>query len=477
MIRTSYTTTATDTSSCERGLDSLQFLYWLVTQQQVTTLVNSQDIVKTPSISPAIQQAFIDALDSIQCDGATLLITLPIIWTLSPGVGALAEVLCSIGVIVCFAIAGLVVHHRTHPVIRSASPMFLLMSVMGVVLLFASGYVLVAAASNVSCGLLSWLLLLGLQLTFAPLFAKTWRIYRIFGRKKLSVVQISNRKLLLVVCGILAITILLLAIWQGFGALTAITTLVNSTSVSGKVVINEYVQCGVAAGTANTLFGLICVETGLLFVFGALMAFTTRKVSSTFNESSGISLSIYNVCFTVGIFTPIILVVSAVGDVLSLLLVFALLWIAYFTAGILFIPKLMKIYYPSDAGEGVTQSAVSSSSGGYAFLSLAALSTIPVLQNYVVALEKHLAQVNAKLLSMKKSRTGSIVSAVGSVSAINLGGGTDQPTPTLSGPRESINRTSSMRSANGAARLLPKRISVSESKEFDQGEIRQITAQ
>jgi hypothetical protein len=34
-----------------------------------------------------------------------------------------------------------------------------------------------------------------------------------------------------------------------------------------------------------------------MFVFGALMAFTTLKVSSTFNESGGITLAIYNVCY------------------------------------------------------------------------------------------------------------------------------------------------------------------------------------
>ena len=40
-----------------------------------------------------------------------------------------------------------------------------------------------------------WLGSLGFTLTFAPLFMKTWRIYRIFDRKALNVVKISNRKL------------------------------------------------------------------------------------------------------------------------------------------------------------------------------------------------------------------------------------------------------------------------------------------
>ena len=132
MVRMAYTSTATDTSSCARGLDSLQFLSWLIQEQQVTSLVNSQDIVKTPALSPDIQASFIAALDAITCDGRTLLITLPTVWVLSSGISAFAQALCSIGLVLCMVVSGLIVWHRGQPVIRSASPMFLLMSVAGV---------------------------------------------------------------------------------------------------------------------------------------------------------------------------------------------------------------------------------------------------------------------------------------------------------------------------------------------------------
>lgn len=251
----------------------------------------------------------------------------------------------------------------------------------------------------------------GLMLVFAPLFAKTWRIYRIFGRKKLSVVQISNRKLMLLVAALLSIEVVLMAVWQAVGPITALTTDITTTTTNaaGKLVINEYVQCGVPGGRSMSMFAVICVEKGALFVFGALMAFTTRKVSSTFNESQGISLSIYNVCFTIGIISPIVVVVSAVGDVLTLLLVFALLWIAYFTCGILFVPKLMTIYQQggvSGTGQYTVDNASTTSSSGYQFLSLAALSTLPMLQSYQLALRNHLERVDARVARMKQERQG-----------------------------------------------------------------------
>ena len=412
MVRAKYTSTATDTSSCTRGLDSLQYLYWLITQQQVDILVNSVDIVRTSSIMPEYLTAFISALDSVTCDGKTLLITLPTIWTLSTGIAGFAQALCAIGLVLCLVIAGLVMHHRSHPVIRSASPLFLIMSIGGVMLLYFAGFTLVAPVSTASCSAFSWMLVIGLQLTFAPLFAKTWRIYRIFGRKKLSVVQISNRKLLLIVLAIVLVDVILMVAWEAVGALSPITTTINSTNSSGNLVINEYDQCGVGAGSAKNLFVLLCVEKGLLFVFGALMAFTTRRVSSTFNESQGISLSIYNLLFTVGIISPIILVISAVGDVLTLLLVFALLWIAYFTAGILFVPKLMTIYShtPVDNMQNNSVQASTDSSSGFQFLSLASLSTVGALQSYLFALQKHTGQVEQRIVEVKRKQSGGSIS-------------------------------------------------------------------
>ena len=410
MVRSKYTSTATDTSSCARGLDSLQFLYWLLTEPQVDSLVNSVDILRTSTVSSDILTVLLGTLDSVTCDGSTLLITLPTLWVLTGGIAGFAQALCAIGMLGCVIVCVLVVRHRAHPVMRSASPPFLFLSVAGVLLMFASGFVLVSAASTAVCSTLSWTIMAGLQLTFAPLFAKTYRIYRIFGRKKLSVVQISNTKLMMGVGAIIAIDAILMAAWQGVGPLQPIVTTINSTSSAGKLVINQYTQCGVSAGDSMSMFAVICVEKGVLFVFGALMAFTTRRVSSTFNESQGISLSIYNVCFTIGIISPIILVISAVGDVLTLLEVFALLWIAYFTAGILFVPKLMTIYFRTNGNNQVDQSVLgsSSSSSGYQFLSLAALSTVPVVQGYLTALQKHVAHVEAKLTSLKQQK-GSVI--------------------------------------------------------------------
>jgi hypothetical protein len=89
---------------------------------------------------------------------------------------------------------------------------------------------------------------------------------------------------------------------------------------------------------------------------------------------------------------------------LTLLLAFALLWIAYFTGGVLFVPKIMQIFNHSDSNGQPNTSiqASSSSASGYVFMSIAALSTVPVLQGYLAALTKHVSQVQNKIAQLKK---------------------------------------------------------------------------
>ena len=417
ILRSSYVSSASDATGCERGYDTLKFMQWFIQTSRIDLLVNSVNMLRVTSLSADIYQSELGVLQSVMCDDQTLLETSPVGWTLASGVYAFVVVVAAMGLVTCFALAAFVFKFRQHAMIRSASPLFLLLSLCGLMVMFASGFLLVAPVSAASCSAFSWLVNFGLMLTFAPLFAKTWRIYRIFGRKKLSVVTIPNKKLLVMVGTLLALELLIMAIWQGIGNLQPQILEVQTNSptaspvavIAARMQVDEYVQCGVPSGGPRSMFIVVCVEKALLFVWGAMMAFSTRKVSSTFNEAQGITLALYNTIFTIGVIAPIILVIGATGDVLDLLLAFALLWISGFTVATLFGPKVMQVLGKSpDATQGNTSVVASSSSGsGYAFMSLAALSSISVLQGYLAALQKHVQQVEVKLAKMRASAKGS----------------------------------------------------------------------
>ena len=418
MVRTNYSSDALDTSGCERGYAALQWMRWFYATDEVDQLVQTSSSVRLSSLSTAVKTATLAALNAATCDGQTLLVTWPMPWSLATAVQSVVYAVGALGLVASGAMFFFVLYYRHHPMIRAASPLFLLLSLGGLVLLWVAGYALVMPVTTASCSAFSWLVNVGLQLTFSPLFAKTWRVYRIFGRRKLSVVAISNRRLLEMVGVLLALELLLCAVWQGVGNLqpqvldvqTSNTVASSVSVIASRLQVNEYVQCGVPYGASRSMFIIMCVEKGGIFVWGALMAFSTRKVSSTFNEAQGITLAIYNTLFTIGIVAPIILVIQATGDVLDLLLAFALLWIAAFTTATLFGPKLMTVFGKHEEVAQVNTSvAASSSASGYAFLSLAALSTAAALQGYLAALKKHVTEVETRLAKIK-SRSGSAVS-------------------------------------------------------------------
>ena len=400
MVRKNYVSSASVTSAeaCSRGLSALQYLQWLFTSTEVDSVTTSSNVVRLPSLTADVQAAFVSALNGVLCDGSTLLITLPTEWQVSAGLSSGVSSVCFIAAALCVGCIVYTFIYRNHPVIRSSSPIFLSTSLFGVVILLFGTAGMVQPATLASCGAVAWLWSVGFSLTFAPLFAKTWRIYRIFGRKKLSVVKISNRRLATLVYAILLLDIVLMSVWQALSPLQPYTTTVYTGS--NPVVQNDYHQCGVE-GDGRTMLALVAVSKGVLLLFGALMAFTTRKVSSTFNESSGIALAIYNVLFSIGIIAPIILVIDAIGDVLVLLLLFLGLWVSCFTAAILFVPKLLVIH--GSAGQQMSAAEMSkvSSSGQYSFLSLAQLSTVPVVMSYVAALKSHLTVAERRLAELK----------------------------------------------------------------------------
>jgi phosphate transport system substrate-binding protein len=182
ILRTGYYSTANDASGCDRGFDTLQFLQWFYTTPLIDQVVNSVDSVRVSSLSSDILNQYLNALYGVTCDTETLLVTQPDAWVLSSGIAGFVNAMSALGLIGCGLLCLIVFHYRHNPVMRSASPPFLYLSIAGVGLMFTSGFFLVATVADSTCSVFSWLLNFGLMLCFSPLFAKTWRIYRIFGR-------------------------------------------------------------------------------------------------------------------------------------------------------------------------------------------------------------------------------------------------------------------------------------------------------
>ena len=236
------------------------------------------------------------------------------------------------------------------------------------------------------------------------------RIYRIFGRRKLQVVKLSNARLLRAFLLILAGDVLYLIVWQVVAPMSA----VDSTALEADQRYHVYRQCSYAASpTSLHLFTASAVIKLSWLAVGVLLAFSTRQVRDTFNESKSVGLVIYNVVFSLGLIVPLIMLIDAVGDTLSMLMTFCLLWISFFSLAILVLPKFMA--YMSSTGTDV--SAVHPSGGEpsasvrerFSFFSLTQLTSVTLATHYISALEQHVLDAKSHVRRLKASQ-GSIAS-------------------------------------------------------------------
>jgi phosphate transport system substrate-binding protein len=401
-VRTSYSSTAGDSSGCTRGLKTLQFAQWLMT----TTLLDTATVSlmsPRPSTEIDIKTAIINALNTVTCDGSTMLITWPVVWSLALAANVFGMLMSALGLVGIIISLGLVIRYRTLPVMRSASPVFVCTSLLGVALMLISVFFWVSKATMANCNAFSWCINLGFMLTFAPLFAKTWRIYRIFGRKKLSVIKINNRKLASMIFVFIVIEIIILSTWQGVSPLQPV---LNIQTTGSPPVDNDYTQCGIVGSGGTAFLIIIGLTKGGLLVYGALLAFSTRRVTEHFNESQTIAWAIYNVVFSGGIVGVIIGLLSPVGDILILLPLLVVLWISYFTALVIMVPKAMGLFSPLNNLNSAELSGAKSSIGGFSFLSVTEMLQPTLLHQYEAALQQQLILVRNKLQHLSAAKTG-----------------------------------------------------------------------
>jgi len=90
-------------------------------------------------------------------------------------------ILACLLILICFLVLVVFVWKRDTPVVKSASPLFCYLILVGLMIGSASVFSLVGAPSDSVCAARPFLMALALSFVLGNLFLKTWRVYRIFG--------------------------------------------------------------------------------------------------------------------------------------------------------------------------------------------------------------------------------------------------------------------------------------------------------
>jgi len=243
----------------------------------------------------------------------------------------------------CLLLAALVLRHRQHAVIRSATPSFCLLTILGAVLMLLSNIFHTSVESDSHCQAQVWLLSLGFTMLFSALFIKTFRIWKIFhSTKKLVVVKLKDRDLLLAVAAFLLTDVVINSAWAGVTGMQA-HVVVHDVN---RPALNE-LTCDYSDASAY-LFAHVGVKGALLLV-GMYLTYLVRNTPSQFNESTYIGVCIYNVSVLVCFLVPL-LATGVAGREQYLLRAFALMLVAFSTVSILYVPKFISIHKLKNGG-------------------------------------------------------------------------------------------------------------------------------
>ncbi|RMX44624.1 hypothetical protein pdam_00002738 [Pocillopora damicornis] len=262
-----------------------------------------------------------------------------------PGVLWFVIVVSILGILMAVGFLIFNVYNQNIRYIKMSSPNLNNLIIVGCILVYVAGVLfgLNKEQANYLCQLELWIAMIGFSLGFGAMFSKTWRVHVIFlNAKTTKKVIIRDRQLFGMVVVLLSIDVIILVIWQIVDPLTnKVENLTLQVSQEDDTGIQPYITM---CTCENITIWLACIYVykGLLLLFGAFLAWETRKVHiPALNDSKLIGLSVYNVIIPCILVIPILGVVADRPNIQFSLSSFLTIFSTSFTLSLVFVPKIM----------------------------------------------------------------------------------------------------------------------------------------
>lgn len=243
--------------------------------------------------------------------------------------------------------------------IRAASPTFLLIMAAASIVGYGGLFAFFGQPSTISCPFRIWLLALAIITMVAALFAKSFRIWRLY-RSPTEIKAIRDWQLIIFVVICVLPVIIIMILWTALATPTA-------AMVKDKNGRYHYIctSGGVAKGAGTYVFFFLLVAyMAIYLLFGSFLSVVTRNVISTFNESRLIAIAIYNLVFLSVVAIPIVFVLRGGDPVTSwVVMVTAFLYAFSTTMALQFVPKMYGIILRDKFKERHTETTASGDSG------------------------------------------------------------------------------------------------------------------
>ncbi|CAH3104404.1 unnamed protein product [Pocillopora meandrina] len=262
-----------------------------------------------------------------------------------PGVLWFVIAVSILGVLMAIGFLIFNVYNQKIRYIKMSSPNLNNLIIVGCILVYVAGVLFGLNKEQASylCQLELWIAMIGFSLGFGAMFSKTWRVHVIFlNTKTTKRVIIRDRQLFGMVAVLLLIDVIILVTWQIVDPLTSkVENLTLQVTLEDDTGIQPYITM---CTCENITIWLACIYVfkGLLLLFGAYLAWETRKVHIlALNDSKLIGLSLYNVIIPCILVIPILGVVADQPTIHFSLSSFLTIFCTSFTLSLVFVPKIM----------------------------------------------------------------------------------------------------------------------------------------
>ena len=252
---------------------------------------------------------------------------------------AWAVVIAIIGVLASFS---LLLHvflyrQRRHPLVMSSSPLFGQMIISGSWFLYVAVGVMAWKQVDGVCSVIPAFLCIAFTLVIGTLFAKTWRLNRIFHGASLKSVRVTAWDVLAFISLFFSFDFVINLAWILIDRPVP-ELITDSTDSLARIYVCNSVHY-------TLWYSILIVPKGLLLLYGAFLAYHVRHISQNFNESRYIALAILHFILFGVIVIPLDQALSHQLIVHYLLITLMLCLCIFVTLSLIFLPKIYAILY------------------------------------------------------------------------------------------------------------------------------------
>ncbi|EGG24814.1 G-protein-coupled receptor family 3 protein 6 [Cavenderia fasciculata] len=245
------------------------------------------------------------------------------------------------GVFILFAIVSIVVIilFRNAKVIKSASPLFSVLILIGCILIFAGIIIWSQNPTTSLCRSRIWLISLGYTLMIGNLLIKNFRIWLLFDNPKLKRRNIPNKKLIPWFLGILILDAIILAVWIAVGDIKAVERL----NIDGLGTYESMNACS-SSHAGDVVLYILLIFHGIMLLVGCFISFKIRSVDiKEFNECGPVSTCLYAIAFCLFIVIPLMVSPQSIANQ-TIIICACGIFTTFSSMAILFLPKFGEMY-------------------------------------------------------------------------------------------------------------------------------------